>query len=280
MTLQNVDHTVAVLNGGGTVVSRAGRLLTNAGGRLLSRYGALVGFVLLWQLASVNHWVNASIFPPLNKIAEAFWSGLTQGSLLADIGISLQRAGLAFLAAIAVAIPLGLFMGQIRALERALDPILQFFRQTSALALYPVFILLLGLGELSKVFVIFWATIFPLLLSTIGGVKEVDAKLIEMARVYGASRLQIFRRVVLPGALVSIFVGLRLSATMALLMLIASEMIGANQGLGFQVMNAQFNFQIPLMFAAIFLLAAFGLAANYSIVLLQRSLCRWSDASV
>ena len=280
MTLQNVDHTLAVLNGGGTVVSRAGRLLTNAGGRLLSRYGALVGFVLLWQLASVNHWVNASIFPPLNKIAEAFWSGLTQGSLLADIGISLQRAGLAFLAAIAVAIPLGLFMGQIRALERALDPILQFFRQTSALALYPVFILLLGLGELSKVFVIFWATIFPLLLSTIGGVKEVDAKLIEMARVYGASRLQIFRRVVLPGALVSIFVGLRLSATMALLMLIASEMIGANQGLGFQVMNAQFNFQIPLMFAAIFLLAAFGLAANYSIVLLQRSLCRWSDASV
>ena len=280
MTLQNVDHTLAVLNGGGTVVSRAGRLLTNAGGRLLSRYGALVGFVLLWQLASVNHWVNASIFPPLNKIAEAFWSGLTQGSLLADIGISLQRAGLAFLAAIAVAIPLGLFMGQIRALERALDPILQFFRQTSALALYPVFILLLGLGELSKVFVIFWATIFPLLLSTIGGVKEVDAKLIEMAKVYGASRLQIFRRVVLPGALVSIFVGLRLSATMALLMLIASEMIGANQGLGFQVMNAQFNFQIPLMFAAIFLLAAFGLAANYSIVLLQRSLCRWSDASV
>jgi len=280
MTLQNVDHTAAVLNGGGTVVSRAGRLLTNAGGRLLSRYGVLVGFVLLWQLASVNHWVNASIFPPLNKIADAFWSGMTQGALLADIGISLQRAGLAFLAAIAVAIPLGLFMGQIRALERALDPILQFFRQTSALALYPVFILLLGLGELSKVFVIFWATIFPLLLSTIGGVKEVDAKLIEMAKVYGASRLQIFRRVVLPGALVSIFVGLRLSATMALLMLIASEMIGANQGLGFQVMNAQFNFQIPLMFAAIFLLAAFGLAANYSIVLLQRSLCRWSDASV
>ena len=280
MTLQNVDQTLAVPNSGGTVASKAGRLLTNGGRRLLSRYGLLVGFVLLWQLASVSHWVNASIFPPLNKIADAFWSGLMQGSLLADIGISLQRAGLAFLAAIVVAIPLGLFMGQIRAVERALDPILQFFRQTSALALYPVFILLLGLGELSKVFVIFWATIFPLLLSTIGGVKDVDAKLIEMARVYGASRLQIFRRVVLPGALVSIFVGLRLSATMALLMLIASEMIGANQGLGFQVINAQFNFQIPLMFAAIFLLAALGLTANYSIVLLQRSLCRWSDASI
>ncbi len=279
MSFQNVE-SVGVLDrdseaGGKKLL----RLVLDGGARFLSRYGLFVGFLLLWQIASVNQWVNASVFPPLDKIAEAFWLGITQGALLADIDISLQRSGLAFAVAVVVAIPLGLFMGQIRAVERALDPILQLFRQTSALALYPVFILLLGLGELSKVFVIFWATIFPLLLSTIGGVKEVDAKLIEMARVYGASRLQIFRRVVLPGALISIFVGLRLSATMALLMLIASEMVGANQGLGFQVMNAQFNFQIPLMFSAIFLLAALGLIANYSILLLQRFLCRWSDAS-
>ncbi|TIM60081.1 MAG: ABC transporter permease subunit, partial [Mesorhizobium sp.] len=107
------------------------------------------------------------------------------------------------------------FMGQVRTVETALDPILQVFRQTSALALYPVFILLLGLGEASKVFVIFWATLFPLLLNTISGVKQVDPKLLEMARVYGATRLTAFRRVVLPGAVPSIFVGLRLSATTA-----------------------------------------------------------------
>ena len=77
----------------------------------------------------------------------------------------------------------------------------------------------------------------------------------------------------------SIFVGLRLSATTALLLLIASEMIGANKGVGFQVMNAQYNFQIPLMFAAIFLLAGLGLIANYALVALQRRLCRWSDAA-
>ena len=100
-----------------------------------------------------------------------------------------------------------------------------------------------------------------------------------MARVYGASRLTVFRRVVLPGAVPSIFVGLRLSATTALLLLIASEMIGANQGIGFRVMNAQYNFQIPLMFAAIVVLALLGLAANYTLVFLQRRICRWSDAS-
>ncbi len=286
MSIQDVNGAIAIdlarddlVGGQASSPLRLLRGLVQRVGRFLSRYGLLIGFLVLWQVASTQKWVNTSIFPPLDEIAAAFWRGITRGTLLTDLGVSLQRSGFAFGAAVVVAIPLGLFMGQIRAVERALDPILQLFRQTSALALYPVFILLLGLGELSKVFVIFWATIFPLLLSTIGGVKEVDPKLVEMARVYGASRLQIFRRVVLPGALPSIFVGLRLSATLALLMLIASEMIGANQGIGFQVMNAQFNFQISLMFAAIFMLATLGLLANYSIVLLQRRLCRWSDSA-
>jgi len=248
-------------------------------GPFLSRYGLVAGFLIFWQVSSSQGWVNPAVFPPLDVILAALWDGLASGALLDDIAISLQRSGIAFAAAVAIGIPLGLFMGQVKAIEQALDPLLQFFRQTSALALYPVFILLLGLGETSKVFVIFWATLFPTLLSTIGGVKEVDTKLIEMARTYGAGRLTTFRRVVLPASVPAIFVGLRLSATTALLLLIAAEMIGANKGIGFQVMNAQYNFQIPLMFAAILLLALLGLAANAVLVLLQRKLCRWSQPS-
>jgi len=247
-----------------------------AAGAFLGRYGLLVGFFLLWQVASTVGWLSPAVFPPIDDIARALWQGIVGGALLDDIAISLQRAGIAFAAAVVLGIPVGLFMGQIPAVERALDPILQLFRQTSALALYPVFILLMGLGEASKVFVIFWATLFPILLATISGVKEVDRKLIEMAESYGASRLTVFRRVVLPASVPSIFVGLRLSATTALLLLIAAEMIGANKGVGFQVMNAQFNFQIPLMFAAIFLLAFLGLAANALLVALQNRLCRWA----
>ncbi|WP_028716169.1 ABC transporter permease [Paracoccus sp. J39] len=242
----------------------------------LSRYGLVLVFLVLWQLSSTLGWISPAVFPPLDRIAAALWQGLASGALVDDIAISLQRAGLAFFGAVGLGIPLGLLMGQLRPAERALDPILQLFRQTSALALYPVFILLLGLGEASKVFVIFWATLFPILLATIGGVKEVDRKLIEMARSYGASQLQIFRRVVLPASVPAIFVGLRLSATTALLLLIAAEMIGTNKGIGFQVMNAQYNFQIPLMFAAIFLMAGLGLAANAVLIWLQRRLCRWS----
>jgi sulfonate transport system permease protein len=244
---------------------------------ILARYGLVLAFLALWQISSTRGWVNSSVFPPLDVILAALWDSLASGALLDDIAISLQRSGLAFAAAVSLGIPLGLVMGQARLVEQALDPLFQFFRQTSALALYPVFILLLGLGETSKVFVIFWATLFPILLSTIGGVKEVDTKLIEMARTYGAGRLTIFRRVVLPAAVPAIFVGLRLSATTALLLLIAAEMIGANKGIGFQVMNAQYNFQTPLMFAAILLLAVLGLAANGVLVLLQRKLCRWSQ---
>ncbi|MEX5413602.1 ABC transporter permease [Atlantibacter hermannii] len=239
-------------------------------------YGLLVFFFAGWQIASTQGWLNPAVIPPLDKVFYALWNGISSGALLDDITISLQRAGLAFFSAVVMGIPLGLFMGQIRPLERALDPLLQLFRQTSALALYPVFILLFGLGEASKVFVIFWAALFPVLLATISGVKEVDPKLLEMAKTFGARRLTVFRRVIVPASVPSIFVGLRLSATTALLLLIAAEMIGANKGIGFQVMNAQYNFQIPMMFAAIFLLAFLGLMANRILVTLQRRLCRWN----
>jgi sulfonate transport system permease protein len=125
--------------------------------------------------------------------------------------------------------------------------------------------------------IIAWAAFFPVLLNTISGVRRVDARLIEMVRVFGASRTEVFRRVVLPSATPSIFVGLRLSATTSLLLLVAAEMIGAKKGLGFLVINAQYNFQIPLMFAAIVLLAIIGLVVNYMLVVFQRFLCRWEN---
>jgi sulfonate transport system permease protein len=257
----------------------ASKAMRDLGGQLrnfASRYGLLIAFAVLWQVAPSLGWTNRAVLPPLDAILIALWKGLSSGPFAGDVVISLQRAGTAFVAAAVVGIPLGLFMGQIRIVERSLAPILQLFRQTSALALYPVFILLLGLGEASKIFVIFWATLFPILLATIGGVKQVDPNLVEMARVYGATPLTVFRRVVLPASLPQIFVGLRLSATTSLLLLIAAEMIGANSGVGFQVMNAQYNFQIPLMFAAILLLAILGLSANFILEVLQARLCRWS----
>jgi NitT/TauT family transport system permease protein len=244
-------------------------------GRALWSYGAVMAFLLVWQLSSEFQLVDPSVIPPFSKVVAALIQGFVGGGLIPDLEISMARAGTAFGIAVAVAIPLGLFMGSFRRFEAFIDPLIQAFRQTSALAIYPIFILLLGLGETSKITIICWAAFFPILLNTIAGVKQVDRRLIEMARVFGASRTEVFKRVVLPAATPAIFVGLRLSGTISLLLLVAAEMIGAKKGLGFLIINAQYNFEIPLMFASIVLLAIIGLGVNYALLILQGWICRW-----
>ncbi len=244
-------------------------------GKFFWAYGAIILFVLTWQFASQFSLVDPSVIPPFTSVVAAMAHGFIDGALFDNMLVSLRRSGIAFGIAVALAIPLGLFMGSFRRFEDVVDSLLQLFRQTSALAIYPIFILLLGLGETSKVMLICWAAFFPILLNTISGVKLVDRRLIEMARVFGASRAEVFKRVVLPAATPAIFVGLRLSATISLLLLVAAEMIGANRGLGFMIINSQYNFQIPMMFAAIVLLALIGLVINSFLLLLQNWLCRW-----
>ena len=247
-------------------------------GRLLWAFGAVLLFLLLWQFSSEFGLVDRSMIPPFTKVVAVLVHGFVDGGLLLDLEISMTRAGVAFGIAVAVAIPLGLFMGSFRRFEAFIDPLIQTFRQTSALAIYPIFILLLGLGETSKITIICWAAFFPILLNTISGVKQVDRGLIEMARMFGASRTEVFKRVVLPAATPAIFVGLRLSGAISLLLLVAAEMIGAKKGLGFLIINAQYNFEIPLMFASIVLLAIIGLGVNYSLLVLQGWFCRWENA--
>jgi sulfonate transport system permease protein len=256
-----------------------GRAAMRTLGKFFWRYGAIFLFVLAWQLASQLSLVDPSVIPPFTTVVAALTHGFHDGSLFANMLVSLRRSGIAFGIAVSLAIPLGLLMGSFRRFEEVVDSLLQLFRQTSALAIYPIFILLLGLGETSKVMIIFWAAFFPILLNTISGVKLVDRGLIEMTRVFGASRAQVFKRVVLPAATPAIFVGLRLSATISLLLLVAAEMIGANRGLGFVIINSQYNFQIPLMFASILLLAVIGLVINYALLVMQNWFCRWDAAN-
>lgn len=248
-------------------------------GGLLWRYGAILLFLLAWQFLSAFDLIDSSVIPPFTKVISAMIHGFIDGGLLENMFVSLKRSGIAFGIAIILAVPLGLFMGTFRRFESFIDALLQMFRQTSPLAIYPIFILLLGLGETSKITIVFWAAFFPILLNTISGVKLVDARLIEMARMFGASDREVFKRVVLPAAAPAIFVGLRLSATTALLLLVAAEMIGAKRGLGFLIINAQYNFEIPLMFAAIVLLAGIGLTVNYTLIMLQGWCCSWESSA-
>lgn len=244
------------------------------GDRALGLLG-IVGFLALWELVPRLGIVSEAYLSPPSQIVVTIWQLIGSGELWKHLAASLQRSLWGLLTAIGLGVTLGLLMGWFKRFEAIVDPILQLFRQTSAFALFPVFILFLGIGETSKVAIIFWASFWPVLLSTISGVRQVDRLLIDSARSMGASQWFVFTKVVLPAASPSIFTGIRLAGTYCITALVAAEMIGAHSGLGFLTLNSQEVFQIPTMYAGILLLALLGLALNYVLALIERRLTRW-----
>ncbi len=238
---------------------------------------ALLVFFLLWELLPASGVISKAYFAPPSEVFEALIRLIASGELWIHTSISLQRAITGFGLAAMIMIPLGFLMGWYKGFEEIADGLLQTLRQTSSLSLFPVFILFLGIGEISKIAVIFWGAQWPILLNTISGVKSVDPLLIKSARSMGSSAISLFRKVVIPSSLPSIITGLRLSATHSIIVLVAAEMIGAKSGLGYSVINWEYNFMIPEMYAAIVMLALLGLITNYSLVWLEKTTTKWKE---
>ncbi|MBU4221934.1 MAG: ABC transporter permease [Euryarchaeota archaeon] len=237
----------------------------------------IVIFLALWELLPTVGIIDRVFLPPVSEVAMALVKMISSGSLIDHILISLQRAFLGFALAVLVAVPLGILMGWYKLFERFVDPLIQAFRNTSTLALYPVFILFLGIGEASKIAILFKAALWPILINTISGVKTVDPLLIKSARSMAVSNVFLFRKVVLPSSIPSIASGIRIGASIALVVLVAAEMIGAKSGLGFLIINSQYNFMIPEMYAAIVILVLLGLIINYALVWLEKKATGWKE---
>ncbi|UFH50260.1 ABC transporter permease [Pseudomonas sp. KNUC1026] len=235
----------------------------------------IVLFLALWEALPRLGLVNAGYLSPPSAVLESIMELARSGALWKHLQASLWRSLAGLGIAIVSGVGLGLLMGWFARLERIVDPILQLFRQTSALALFPVFILFLGIGEGSKIAIIFWASFWPILLSTLSGVRQVDTLLVQSALSMGAGKRFLFLNVVLPAASPSIFTGIRLAGAYCITALVAAEMIGAHSGLGFLTLNSQEVFQIPSMYAGILLLAVVGLAVNALLALLERRFTRW-----
>ncbi|MBD1554891.1 ABC transporter permease [Pseudomonas typographi] len=243
--------------------------------RLLDSSLGIILFLALWEALPRLGWVNAGYLSPPSAVLQSIGELAASGALWQHLAASLWRSLAGLGIAIVLGVGLGLLMGWFARVESVLDPVLQLFRQTSALALFPVFILFLGIGESSKIAIIFWASFWPILLSTISGVKQVDTLLVHSALSMGANRRFLFRKVVLPAASPSIFTGVRLAGAYSITALVAAEMIGAHSGLGFLTLNSQEVFQIPSMYAGILLLAVLGLAMNAVLALIERRFTRW-----
>ncbi|MGW4337293.1 ABC transporter permease [Rhodococcus koreensis] len=256
-------------------VQRAGAALRPLAWRILKPSIAIVAFLALWEIAPRLGLVDEVFLPPFSTVIEAFFDLLQSGELWQHVSASLSRALIGFFVAVVIAIPLGIAIAWYRPVSDFLNPILELFRNTAALALLPVFILILGIGEESKIALVIYACTFPILLNTISGVRTVDPLLIKSASSLGLSPVRLFQKVVLPAAVPTIFTGIRMAAASSILVLIAAEMVGAKAGLGYLITASQFNFQIPNMYAGIVAISVLGLTINAVLVLIERRLSRW-----
>lgn len=256
-------------------IQRAGAALRPVVWRILKPSVAIVAFLALWEIAPRVGLVDEVFLPPFTTVVEAFFDLVQSGELWQHVSASLSRALIGFFVAVVIAIPLGIAIAWYRPVSDFLNPILELFRNTAALALLPVFILILGIGEESKIALVIYACTFPILLNTISGVRTVDPLLIKSASSLGLSPVRLFQKVVLPAAVPTIFTGIRMAAASSILVLIAAEMVGAKAGLGYLITASQFNFQIPNMYAGIVAISVLGLTLNAVLVLIERRLSRW-----
>jgi len=241
--------------------------------RLLVEFTLPVVLLVLWGLLSAGS--DTYYFPPLTDILETFndtWLFERVGS---DVVPSLTRLALGYFIACALAIALGLALGLSKPLRRATDPIVQFLRAIPPPALLPFGILVLGVGTSMKVFIIAFVCLWPVLLNTIDGVAGVEPTLRETARVYGIGRRDRLLRIILPAAAPQIFAGMRTALSLALILMVISEMVASSNGIGYFVLQAQRSFAIAEMWSGILLLGLLGYILNAVFILVERRVLRW-----
>jgi sulfonate transport system permease protein len=244
-------------------------------GRSLAPWAAPLVLIVVWELAADSGLLPRTLLPAPSAVGRAAFDAIQHGHLLAHLGVSALRAGSGLLLGGLAGLLLGLATGLSRSLQLLIDGPVQMLRAIPALALVPLVILWLGLGEAAKLFIVAVTVLFPVYLNTFHGVRSVDPALLEMAHVYQLRGWRLYREVVLPGALPSILVGLRFALGMSWLVLIVAESIGATRGLGYVAMNAREFMQMEPLVLTILLWAALGKLTDVGARSLERRLLPW-----
>lgn len=240
---------------------------------LIYRLVALAVLLLLWWAASLK--VGPNFVPNPVQTFQAGVRLAAGGKLWDALWDSLRVYLMGFGLAITVALPIGLLMGGFRMLGQTLDVYLNALNATPRVAFIPMVIVFLGLGFNAKVFITFLGAVMPILINTYAGVLNADGELVEMARSSGATRFQIFRRILFPGALPFIAVGLRLGATIGLINTVVSEVYLALSGLGGLLQFYGNTFQMAPYFVVVIMLMAIGVVLTQLLRSLERRMDRW-----
>ncbi|MGH8392899.1 MAG: aliphatic sulfonate ABC transporter permease SsuC [Pseudomonas sp.] len=229
----------------------------------------------VWQLSVSAGWLSTRILPAPSAVIEAGVSLVRSGEIWTHLAISGWRAGLGFVIGGSIGLTLGFITGLSTWGERLLDSSVQMIRNVPHLALIPLVILWFGIDEAAKLFLVSVGVFFPVYLNTFHGIRSVDKGLIEMAKSYGLSGWALYRDVILPGALPSILVGVRFSLGLVWVLLIVSETISAQAGIGYMTMNAREFLQTDVVLVGILLYALLGKLADVLARGVERYTLRW-----
>ncbi|WP_236537613.1 ABC transporter permease [Spiractinospora alimapuensis] len=239
------------------------------------RWVSPLGLLVVWQVGSALGLIPERLLPAPTTIAVTGWELLGDGTLLPAIAVSLQRVVVGFSVGASAALVFALLAGLNRWGENLLDPPLQMLRTLPIFGLIPLFILWFGIGELPKVALVCIAVVIPLYINTFAGIRGVDPKYVEVARIAGLRRTGVIRHVIFPGALPNLLVGLRLSLGAAWLALIVAEQINADAGLGFMINSAREFLRTDIVVLGLIVYSLLGLATDALVRLLERRALVW-----
>ncbi|MBB5160029.1 ABC transporter permease [Saccharopolyspora phatthalungensis] len=240
--------------------------------RVLNVASIVLGIGIWWALVALGLKIPS---PP--EVVDTARGLFSDGTLVTDILVSLARVLAGFALGTALAIPVGFLMGWYPVLRGLIEPWVQFFRTIPPLAIIPLAIVLMGIGEVPKIFVIFLAAFLACVIATFQGVVNVDRTLINAARVLGANDAVIFLRVVVPAGTPFILVGMRVGLGSAWATLVAAELIAAQQGLGFRMQNAQLYYDLPTIFVSLIAIGILGLLMDRLLLLAEHKLTGWQE---
>ena len=239
---------------------------------------SLIGLLLVWQLASKLAAIEG--LPPATRVLAALPDIVFQRETLMDVAASLRRMALGFGLALALAVPLGLVMGRSRAVAGFFNPLLTVIYPVPKAALMPVIMLWAGVGDASKVLVIFLGVSLPLVYHSYQGARAVDEKLVWSAMAMGTGRVARIFRIVLPSALPEVLLGCRVGLAMALIVMVSSEMIARQSGAGNLLFNSLDMAQYEAVYAMILVISAIGFALDFGFEKLRHRLTFWSAQRV
>lgn len=242
---------------------------------LVQYVGLSAVILVMWQALSQLGYIKPLILPPPSQVALAFWDLTRSGAMVRHVGISVLRVLEGFGISAILGLGLGIAIGLSRTLDRLTDLIIQVVKPIPPIAWIPLAILWFGIGEESKVYIIFLGAFFPIVINTIDGIRQTDHKFVEVARILEVPRFKFIRRVVIPGAYPAIMTGIRVGLMVAWMCVVAAELIAASSGIGYLIMDARQLSQSDVVLVGMITIGVIGKLMDSMIKRLEKRLIDW-----